>query len=58
MSRLRNAASLFSLRATCEKLIPVMDKFKDVSVQVVKSQITKKQLWAAFERVIVQLQLA
>lgn len=54
MSRLRNTINLFSLRATADKLVLVMGKFKDVEVQVVKQQLQAKQLVPAFEKAMSQ----
>ena len=56
MSRLRNAVSLFSIKATADRLVEVMDKYKELFLGIVKSQMTKRQLWPVFVRSLEQLE--
>ncbi len=52
MSGLRNTVSIFSLRTVTEKLLSMVEKFKDLEIKVVKYLFTKKDLWRTFENAV------
>ena len=57
MSRLRSTVNLISIRATSERLLAIVEKFKDFELQVVKSTMSKRNLWESFEKVLGHLNI-
>jgi len=56
MSGLRNTISIFSLRATAEKLQCMFEKFKTLEIKLVNTQFTSKNLWGEVEKIVSQFE--